>query len=292
MSDILTTRDIAILIWLVPFSIFLLTRPDVRKSLGSLIHSFFTPKIYTPFLVTAILLVFIVIVLYRLGLWEFFLLKDTIMWYLVFGILSIVSSLSEHDYGSHYFKVVLDQLKLIVIFEYIMNAYTFTILIELIIVPLLFIVVFLAVYSSHNDEYKPVAKFMAALQSIIGIIMLVSVILKAFSYTDPLVPGVALRSIALAPFLCVVFIPWFMLLFLLSSYEQLFIRFRIGIKKDPTFIKSARIRLISNFGLKAQNIQDFIKANAWELTKVTSISELNRLIELSSHPRDSDLSVE
>ena len=292
MNDILNTRDIAILIWLVPFSIFLLTKSDVRKSVGSVIRAVFAIKIIVPFLITALLLVFLVIILFQIGYWKFYLLKDTIIWYFVFGISSISSSLSDHNYGTRYFRIIIDQIKLIVLFEYIMNAYTFSIFIELIIVPILFFVAILSVYSSHIDKYKPLSAMMVAIQGFIGLILLVSVVIKAFSYTDPLSPGVAWRSIALAPILCLIFIPWFLLLFLLSSYEQLFIRFRIGIKKDPQFIKSARTRLISYFGLRAQNIQDFIKANAWELTKVTSMSELNRLIDLDSHPLDREVPVE
>jgi len=77
----------------------------------------------------------------RLGLWDFSLLKGSVIWFFSVAVFSLfqVNKFSE---SPHKLKgLVADSFKLVVVIEYLVGAYTFHIAVELVLVPL---VVFLS----------------------------------------------------------------------------------------------------------------------------------------------------
>ncbi len=163
--------------------------------------------------------------------------------------------------------------------EYLVNTYTFALPIELLLVPMLAVIAMLDAVARTDAKYSAVAKLTMGLQTLFGLAIVVFAIHKAVSYRDTFQTLDALRAIALVPVLSILFIPCIYVLFLVSSYEQLFLRLKLGPQKDPRLVRYARYRLIRHLGLHPQRVRAFTRAHVLDLMQANTRVEVDKLME-------------
>ncbi len=76
-------REVASAFWLLVFAVWILQKPNVRKSLGGALRAFCHPKVLAPVCLMLLYVVGIVTLLATIGIWTVDLLKDTIIWFFV-----------------------------------------------------------------------------------------------------------------------------------------------------------------------------------------------------------------
>ena len=74
--------------------------------------------------------------LYYIGIWEMHQLKNTIIWTISVGTLSIYKINSIKKEPKFIKNLILDNLKLIAVVEFIVSFYSFSFLIEFLLVPI------------------------------------------------------------------------------------------------------------------------------------------------------------
>ncbi|MBW2995406.1 hypothetical protein KY312_03560, partial [Candidatus Woesearchaeota archaeon] len=154
-----------------------------------------------------------------------------------------------------YFKnVILDNLKLIVLLEFIVNLYVFNLAVELILIPILVIIVIISAIAGLKEEYRLVKKVFDYILGIIGICFILFAFINIFIDF----PGFAnvdnLRSFLLPPILTVVFLPFMYLFTLFAAYEIYFIRLDIfNENKEITRYAKRKIFALCHFNLKRLN---------------------------------------
>lgn len=76
----LNNRELSIIIWIVIFSIWVLTQNKVRAASVSLIKAFFTKKLLYGYLLMLLYIAMMIYPFYLLGIWGFHWIKNTILW--------------------------------------------------------------------------------------------------------------------------------------------------------------------------------------------------------------------
>ena len=148
-----SSRELAFGLWLFIFACCLfLFYKDIRHSFSSLISSIFLPKILGIFFLLAINILFICCGLKQLGLWQMDQIKSSIFWYFLTGVglLFRVTQAKEND--KFFKKAIADNLKVIVIFEFIIVAYSFSFITEFIVFPFIVILsLSLGISKTHKE---------------------------------------------------------------------------------------------------------------------------------------------
>src|SRR2546421_9768941 len=148
-------REKALIIWILIVLVLLLANKDIRPSFLSVLKALFATKIVIALLVMLAYISLVVFAAYTVHFWDLSLLKDTIMWVLGTAVIMFVNY-DKAIKESHYFKkVLLDNVKLVILLEFIINFYVFNLVVELLLVPVLFAIAALLAISGTKKEYKP-----------------------------------------------------------------------------------------------------------------------------------------
>jgi len=198
------------------------------------------------------LLIFLLI---KFNIWDITLLKDTLLWFIFagFGMLLNINKIQQDD---RYFKrLILTNLRLALVLEFIVNLYSFSLFIELILTPFLFIAIGLSTIAGIKSDHKAAKKFIDFTLSIFGIYLLyyafVNIIKDFHNFT-------ALNNIFafLLPLaLTFAFMPFLYFFALLATYESFYMRLGFSIKNREKLSKSAKIKIfnIYRFNLRKLN---------------------------------------
>ena len=227
-----SSREKAFSLWLLIFLTIMLFKESIRKSIYEVIKSFFHIKVFSIFVGMLIYIALVIKFLYKIGLWEFSLTKDTIFWILGTAFVFLINT-NKATQNINYFKnVVLDSFKFIVVLEFIINFYTYNFWIEIILIPILTILSLGNSLAGTKPEYKQVKKFLDSILAIFGIYLTIYIIGKVVIDYKSLINTYNLVTFILPILLTITLIPYLYLFALAMAYETLFIRLGIFIKKE------------------------------------------------------------
>jgi len=231
MTSVFSNREIASALWLLVLAGYVLSIRGVRKNLEGLIRTALHWKLLLVMVLLGGYTWLVVVALARLDLWSAELLKDTIFWFLFAGLALAFSAIdSAQEKRGFWRRLILNQIKITILVEWLFNTYTFSLLTEIGLVPLLtFLVVFDAVAGSKPD-FRPAAKVTSWVLAFAGFALVAFSLRAAISSFAPDQTRAALRSIALAPLLSIALIPFAFFLALITTYELLLLRLRFATK--------------------------------------------------------------
>ena len=147
-----TNREIATTIWLIIFFIWALSISGVRHSIRDLLRTLFNKKIFIPLMTMLLYIVFMVIVFEKIHFWNISATKDTILWTLgsAFGMYFSLNKVAQDE--NYFNNVILDNLKIVLLLEFVVNLYSFSLPVELIVIPIVSFIVLLNVLYHLNKS--------------------------------------------------------------------------------------------------------------------------------------------
>jgi hypothetical protein len=282
LTTVFTTREIAIGIWTLGLIVWALAYPGVRSAFQHLLGAAFHRKLIVPFLGAAAYTALVVWSLAQMNLWTSDLLKDTILWFLFAGVALAFSGITQSWEPLNWRKILVEQVAVIVLLEYIVNTYTFSLPVELLLVPILTIIVTLNAFARTDAKFASVAKLTGCLQGVFGIAVLAVAMWQAVTHLKQLATWDTVRSVALAPLLSILILPFVYGFTLLSAYEQLFIRLTFGEKKEPRLMRHIKWRLFKHLGMRQSAVGAFGREHAADLIRVKSRADIDRLLAKDS----------
>ncbi len=129
LKDILENREIAMLIWLGIFILWILSKKETRKHIAPLLKTLTGKVIAIPLTLMTLYVCLLIYFLINLGFWDFSYLSVTVIWFIGVAISMFVNAPHFTESGS--FKdVVWDNLKITAFIEFIANLYVFNLWIE------------------------------------------------------------------------------------------------------------------------------------------------------------------
>lgn len=272
LMSIFSNRELALLIWGVTILTALLFVKSIRKSSKQLLKALFVKQIITVLILLIMFIALIILFFYKINLWDKSLLKDTIFWFL--GVALVLSYKANNAKDFAFFKeIIKDTIKWTIVLEFLINFYTFGLLTELILLPIMVIIGLLQTVSELDKKNEQVTKLLKNVTALFGLIVLTYVSYKTFTDYKMLFDANNLFSFLLPIILTVVVLPFIYILALYINYETLFVRIKF-ISKDKTVKRRLKkeILLVANFNIETLHLISK-KLNNYDLTKSDNVKK-------------------
>lgn len=222
--DVFTTREVVIIIWFFIFilivSILVMTKPDIRKSFDDIINQLFSSYIMVPFLLITIYSLLLTIIFINFSFWKNIYLKDLIIWFLFSGIASIFKSVTSKSFTKYYRDYVLNQFKIIIIVQFIINTFTFDFWIEMALVPFITFISLLNVVVEYKADNKKLKSYLNIIIVSIGWIILVFTIMDIYNRLEKIDVTALIITFILPIILSLLFFPLAYVFALYTIYEK------------------------------------------------------------------------
>jgi len=230
-----------------------LTQKSMRNSLADVVKLLFGKYFIAIYLTLSIYLFGIFSLLKSIGIWTSADIKDSIFW--LFSVVFVLVFSINKAKESKYFKgILIDTIIVIAILEFVINVYSFSLLTELIMLPILIFIVMLQAVAELDSKNAQVAKLLTNLMAIFGFGLLIYSIYKMINgYSDFFKLG-TLHSFILPIILTVLFLPYLYCLSLYSIYESYFIRLDfMTVKKEKVKKVKKHIRRRAHININRLN---------------------------------------
>lgn len=280
VTESLSNRELAVAAWAVPFGMWVLTIPKGRASLARLIRSAIAWKLFVPAILLATYTGGVCYALSRVGLWEPAMLKDTILWFGASG-LTLAYSFARSSQENWIRSVVLDQVRALILIEYLAAAFTFSFPVEFIFQPLMFGVGVVYAVSQTDARYRPATLLASATMIAAGILVVGNAAYQASHALAFTVDTAWL--IALPIMLTIALIPAAYFLHLVVAYENLFLRLQLGGPRDKVVVRYAQRQLFKALRFSVVRIDRFLRADPMALSRVRSKHDVDELLRNYRH---------
>ena len=226
IQEIFNNREIAIGIWVLITVIILLFLKPTRDFLKTAIPILFNKKFLIFYVVFISFLIVVLYGLHWLGIWNIGLLKDTIFWVLFVEIPLFAKAIDKAK-DSHFFhKIIKQNIALVVIIEFFLNFWTFSLCAELVLFPMVVFFSLLYVIAGSEKKYIRVKKIFDFLAAIAGLSMIAYAIYNTIKAPLVFFNSETLKSILLPIILLLLNLPVVYALALYNMYEQICIRLK------------------------------------------------------------------
>lgn len=241
IQDIFNNREIAIGLWVIVAVILLLFTKAAREFLTTALPILFSKKFVVFYIVFLSYLAVVLHVLNWAEWWDFELLKDTIFWVLFVELPLFTKAIEKAD-GTHFFRKLLkDNVAISVIIEFFVGFRTFSLTVELIIVPATVLISALYAIASMDKKHLSAKRFFEVLFAVWGVVIFINAISCLFISPGEFFSLDTLKSLLLPLVLLIFNLPVIYGLALYNMYEQVFIRVK-GIKQEQRKMKWQVIR--------------------------------------------------
>ena len=195
----------------------------------------------------------------RFPIWKNIYLKDIILWTLFSGLTICMNAVAGEADEKYISKVLKDNIRFTVVTEFLLSTFTFSLWVELIIIPITTAIVLLDTVAEHNDDALAAHKLLQNVIAFIGLcVILQTVRVGILEY----------RELNVINTLVSFFIPIVYLLLvtpleyafeLYSKYEILFIQMHFKEPSDKMVQRKRHLKVIKVCGLSVKRIMLFQK---------------------------------
>lgn len=255
--DVLNNREKAILIWVLLLMIIGVASSKIRKPILDLLKAFFAKKLVQIYFAMIVYIIIMVFLLNVINLWGISQLGDTLKWSVLVGF--VMLSNYEKAEKSNYFKTaIISNLKILVIVEFIVNLYVFSLPIEFILTPFLALLGAMTAIADSDKQYAQVKKIINFILSLIGSIFLIYSLYMVITDFNNFVSVKTFEGFCLPIVLSILFLPFVYLVALYSNYETFFIRLGFFVE-DPIVLKYAKTKTVQKMNINLNELRKWSK---------------------------------
>ena len=266
INNIFTTREQAMIIWCIIACIFCIRNKKIRSSIKDLMKSIKNILVTIPGVVMVIYILAFGFLLYKLGYLKSTIIKDYI-WWVLFGLLPVIFRVIENYKTITLKQIITDIIKFSIIPLFIINSYTMSLIVELLIIPLSVICSGCLVICDYKDASPYVKKVFNGGLIIISMMMIFFGFKGFIINIDDIKDITFWKSISM-DIVCILgsiplifYFRWYLL------YEQvgLHIGFRSKLNKCIIYLVTFKNCLLSRKKLVAilDNMNEFYRIESW-----------------------------
>jgi hypothetical protein len=274
---LLDNREKAWLIWIAFGLILVLRSKNFPSSLVSVVKTLLSKQIL---IVLAAMVGYVsleVCVFHRLGLWDFGMVKATVVWLLGQALVMVFNHNRAHKDASYFKRTVLASLKVALVLDFLVNFYVLPIFLEIALVPILFLVAAMLELSKTREEYIRVRHLMQYVMAAIGFSLLGYATARLIGDVDSFASVDTLRLFALPIVLTLLFLPFVYALAVYTAYETIFVRIKLWVA-DTELARYTRRRVLRACLFRLSRVNRFANEYAVRLSTVKSQSDTIKLI--------------
>jgi len=279
MIDILSSREIASAIWFIVILIFTFLNPTIRASVFKVIQAATAKQIVIPFIIILLYSMILVILAAKFPFWEWRYLKDIVFWVTLTGVPVCFGAITKNNNDDFFISILKNNLKFIVIVEFLLSSFTFNIFVELLLLPFLTLLILLHAVADTKEEYYKVKKLLSFILSFVGFAIL-GLTIKIAIATYVTLNSVNLLITFLIPIvLSTLFIPISYIYAVLAKYQELFIMMSFKEPKDKRIRRIHRWEIMRECKLSYKRVAYFRETCLKEIYVNMSQDEFYKIIE-------------
>lgn len=252
--DLINNREMAVAIWGLIFLAWAFKNKGFRDSLRSLLVVFMSKKIMMPFCLLIGYVFGVVFLLKEIGIWDFSQIKNTIVWFFSYAFFSFINSNKVDDNPNCFKDALKENLKIIVFVEFLVSFYTFSLVWELILVPLVTFLTVVHVVSSADERYVSVYRCIEFLMVLMGFSIFIYAIYRLVFDFSEFAKIQTLLDFVVPVILSIFLFPAVFLLNAYMVYERAFISIDLSIK-GPNLRKYAKKKAIMRYGFNLSGLK-------------------------------------
>lgn len=228
MDEVFTSREIAIVLWTIIIALYILSRKKTKSWIPAIIKNILKIKVLTLFFLYLGYFSVVICLIYCLKWWEINNLKDTIIWFIFSGLpigINVSTRKLEHDFWKN---LVLDNLRLMVLVEFVINSFTFSLVFELFfLIPFITIILLLNVFCKSKEEYVSVERLTTIIIMFFGSVILSYSLYRALVETQLIENMNTVESILFPVVYSIISLPfiYFLKLFIESEENSIIRRY-------------------------------------------------------------------
>ena len=273
----LTNRDVAFLIWLGIAAALVLVRPGGRKAIGGIFRAL-RGKVALILVLFATYISALVVVAYLLGFWNTDLLKETVAWFLVPGMVLLFGFTKAYEGRAYYGRTLLQVIGLTAIVEFYVNLAAFPLWAELALLPAVVFLGALSAVAGLKPGTQAAKRFVDGLAAVLGLVILVGTAVYVIREWNGLDEAQLAMSFALPVWLTAATLPFIFGFSLLANYEAAFTRIDLFSKDNPQSRRRAKLALLASYRFRNRELHRFAGLGPQELARSTSWGEARRII--------------
>lgn len=276
--NILNNREWAILIWILLATGYLSLSPkckSIKEPLKSLIGALFSRQILSTIILMSMYVAFVTYALSLVGLWNSSQGKSTIIWYFTVAAFSLFR-LEHYKEAPHRLRdMVINNLRLVGIIEYLVGIYAFHFAIELMLVPVLFMLGGAVALAETKPEYQTAHKFLNGLLTSIAVSIIGATFYLMVADFGKVASREGVYDFIVPPLLTASYTPFIAFMVIHTTYQTIFIRLRLFIKRRPIELY-ARLAAMLLFNFRISLLERWFSNVA--LRNLESIFDVNQSI--------------
>lgn len=253
----LSSRELATFIWVLILFIYVITKKEARNSLYNLLKIFFGKKLRILWLIYLLYVLGITIIFSKLSLWKSSYLKDIILWTLFSGLINCMNAVSREADENYVTKIIKDNFKLVIVFQFIINTFTFNIIVELMIIPIFIIISIVNFFSERDLKYHKVHKLTNYLLTMLGFIFICKTIELGISEYRQLDILDTIISFIIPIIYLILTLPLVYIISLYSKYEILFLRLSFKEGEDKKVNKKRHFDVLKICNISVRRVRVF-----------------------------------
>jgi len=260
----MNSRQEAFLLWTVIIVVPCLFSGRMRAALRNVVRAPLTPVIVVPLGLLTAWNVVIVLALYRLGFWNMSMLYDTVALVAV-GEVGLLFKAVNATYAARFFaRWILANFGIMVVLEFVLNAYPFGFWVEfLVVVPLTSILFILAAVPIGGDLGARTHSVLVWIEAVFGLSILAFAVVRAVLSFREFATWQSLESAMLPAVLSVAFLPPLFAWCAWLAYTEAFSALRMFGTEDEPLNHYARKRIVRRFGVRIGALQRFRRTSAF-----------------------------
>jgi hypothetical protein len=245
--EVFNTRELAYLIWgVVVFFVFLFVK-GLRKDFLPVLKSLVDHHFLRVYFFTIIYVSLCSFMLSRMGFWDTSMVKDTIVWG-IFAALPMMYSIMQAKNLKRYFGSTLkDLFQITIVLEFILGLYTFSLWVELLVVPVTIMLGALIAFSGQDEKNQKVTKLFRWVSSALGLFLIAEVIGHIIGHFGEYWRISYFKQFLLPLTLSVMFVPFLYLLVCFARFEETFVVLKVRIKSPKHLHYTKRILFFAFF---------------------------------------------
>jgi hypothetical protein len=273
----LSNRVVAVLIWLAAFAAFVLGRRDTRESVVGVLRALWG-KLAVLFVAYAIYVAVVVTIAHSLGAWNVGLLKETIAWFLIPGLVLLFGFTKAYEGRGYYGRTLVRVIGLTALVEFYVNLAAFPLWAELLLLPLVVLLGALSVVAGLKPETLIAKRFVDRVLAFVGLVIIVGTAAYVVREWQNMDKGDLALSFALPIWLTAASLPFIFLFSLYANYETIFVRIDLATMYDKSTRRRAKAALVASYHVRNRELHHFAGQGPQELAKSKSWGEARRII--------------
>lgn len=259
VQETFNNREIATGIWiLVAFTSCLLLR-GVRKGIWDIIKACFQTKLLILFGSLSLNVAGLCWLFSRLELWTWEQCAPTVLWYFLSGLALTGRAISAKEDERHFRNLTLDCFRITVIFEFVIVAHSFSLLVELMLVPFMTFVGLMIAFSETTTNSTSVKKFFDWVALAIVLLMLGKSIGSIWDDPEVFFTTQTGRNFLLPGLLTLGSVPFFYFWYCYSHAEGSLVRINFKTFQSDSLKRYARRRFFRAFIVRPWLLQRAIR---------------------------------